>query len=548
MSVYCRSCKIFIHYNSAQLKSHTNHKDKFTIICGNTGSQHKRIENRAHSGTGTGTGLCSRNSKLKFLCRSWVRRSCEKDRNFFFFFSKSEIIHKNSQSEAMSCTDKMEKGARATGYPVELFVKPFPEELICSICWNILNDPQQCKNGHSFCKLCIEDAITKREACPTCNVPLTVDKLSFSLLSRNLIQGLKVKCSSVHQVEDERCKWQGPLAQLNEHLLEECPLQMIQCPLFSEGCLNCSGTVLRKDLVNHLISNSKASTTMLAAASAQAGRLQIQIRELTSEKDGLEKEKQLIVLASQEAAELWRDKFTQLTEKAVCDTERFEQLLTNALQKNMSLSNELQKRVNQLGVSKEAADMKKVGETALSESVSDNDPLNTSVESTTDFDGSDSPQKAVRPKLSDVFENTTDHADPFSALFAGLLNQPVDSTTNSLAQEMLSRVVMPTKSSLLKRDHNQCREFFYPNGDMYLGNIADDKKHGYGTYTSTSGSYMGEWQNDMKHGKGTFCYKNGDKYEGHYKNNMKHGQGKLTAANGEVLWEGKYVNNKKQQK
>ena len=37
------------------------------------------------------------------------------------------------------------------GYPAEWFLKPFSEDLICSICLNVLNDPpQQCKLGHCF--------------------------------------------------------------------------------------------------------------------------------------------------------------------------------------------------------------------------------------------------------------------------------------------------------------------------------------------------------------------------------------------------------------
>ena len=58
--------------------------------------------------------------------------------------------------------------------------------------------------------------------------------------------------------------------------------------------------------------------------------------------------------------------------------------------------------------------------------------------------------------------------------------------------------------------------------------------------------YTGEWQYDLKHGQGTMLYPNDDVYTGGFKKGKKHGHGKLVSASGDVLFEGKYVNGKKQ--
>ena len=47
------------------------------------------------------------------------------------------------------------------------------EDLICPICFNILNNPISCsnnKNSHSFCKECIDQYIKGNNKCPTCKI------------------------------------------------------------------------------------------------------------------------------------------------------------------------------------------------------------------------------------------------------------------------------------------------------------------------------------------------------------------------------------------
>ena len=51
----------------------------------------------------------------------------------------------------------------------------------------------------------------------------------------------------------------------------------------------------------------------------------------------------------------------------------------------------------------------------------------------------------------------------------------------------------------------------------------------YGTYTYPNGDkYVGEYKDGKRHGQGTYTYPNGNKYVGEYKDGKRHGQGTYT--------------------
>ena len=109
------------------------------------------------------------------------------------------------------------------------------------------------------------------------------------------------------------------------------------------------------------------------------------------------------------------------------------------------------------------------------------------------------------------------------------------------------------------------RTYIFPNGDKYVGEYMDEKRHGKGTFTSTKGDkyvgdfrygffngkgtytwgegdnigdkYVGEWKDGKHNGQGTYTWgegdNKGDKYVGEFINNQKTGQGTCTYANGE---------------
>ena len=56
--------------------------------------------------------------------------------------------------------------------------------------------------------------------------------------------------------------------------------------------------------------------------------------------------------------------------------------------------------------------------------------------------------------------------------------------------------------------------------------IKGDCQNGQGTYTFPDGEkYVGEWENNKKHGQGTYTFPDGSKYEGEFRERLPNGQG-----------------------
>ena len=95
---------------------------------------------------------------------------------------------------------------------------------------------------------------------------------------------------------------------------------------------------------------------------------------------------------------------------------------------------------------------------------------------------------------------------------------------------------------------NDCFAVFtYTNGDIYIGDFKNNKRHGHGTLTSDDGTqYVGKWADNKFNGQGMETYPNGDKYIGEFKNNKRHGQGTVTFSNGNEPLVGIWNNNELQ--
>ena len=82
--------------------------------------------------------------------------------------------------------------------------------------------------------------------------------------------------------------------------------------------------------------------------------------------------------------------------------------------------------------------------------------------------------------------------------------------------------------------------------EKYEGQTKSGKREGYGKYTYKNGEiYMGQWKNDKKHFIGRQYNSNGElKYEGNFKNDKYEGKGKLYMENGDY-YIGNFKNNYK---
>src|SRR5689334_22205534 len=103
-----------------------------------------------------------------------------------------------------------------SGYPSTLLVNAVNENLLCGICLEVLNNPQQCKNGHMCCKECLRLTTLTKNECPTCKCSLDGDRTSCNRYVREVVENLEVKCGSIS------CTWKGSLCQREQHILTEC--------------------------------------------------------------------------------------------------------------------------------------------------------------------------------------------------------------------------------------------------------------------------------------------------------------------------------------
>lgn len=82
----------------------------------------------------------------------------------------------------------------------------------------------------------------------------------------------------------------------------------------------------------------------------------------------------------------------------------------------------------------------------------------------------------------------------------------------------------------------------YGNGEKYVGDSKNDKRHGRGTYTFANGNkYVGDYRKGFRHGQGTHTYANGDEYVGSVRRDKRNGLGTYTSSNGDK-YTGKWRN------
>ena len=116
------------------------------------------------------------------------------------------------------------------------FVDAVDDEFVCSICLEVFVEPMQCKEGHVFCKACIEKTLKKKEECPMDRSKLLKADLSRVRAVENLISRKRVRCphASQHTDDEDGCAWVGKVSERQEHLDDECGHTLVPCP--HDGC------------------------------------------------------------------------------------------------------------------------------------------------------------------------------------------------------------------------------------------------------------------------------------------------------------------------
>lgn len=76
---------------------------------------------------------------------------------------------------------------------------------------------------------------------------------------------------------------------------------------------------------------------------------------------------------------------------------------------------------------------------------------------------------------------------------------------------------------------------YYENGDIYVGNLVNGVRSGFGTlYINDGGKYEGYWKNDKYNGNGFLLMKDGSFYEGNFLDGFIHGEGVYTYSTGDT--------------
>lgn len=129
------------------------------------------------------------------------------------------------------------------GYDIQRFPNDIDEELICSICGGVLQDPIQISTcEHTFCQICIEEWLSRSHICPIDRIPIEIDQLkSIPRILKNLLNRLDIRC------ENDGCTSIIKLDLLVNHL-NDCqysPKKLIQCKN------HCGITIFKDDISNH---------------------------------------------------------------------------------------------------------------------------------------------------------------------------------------------------------------------------------------------------------------------------------------------------------
>ncbi|ORY58368.1 hypothetical protein BCR35DRAFT_309496 [Leucosporidium creatinivorum] len=121
------------------------------------------------------------------------------------------------------------------GISSDLFVGEVGEDLVCSICQEILDGAtlSGCQQQHAYCRTCLTQWVKRphvAKTCPDCRQAVHEAHFAPLKLLDRMVGRLKVKCKHAG------CSWQAEYSDLAAHLASTCQYQRKPCPYAQRGC------------------------------------------------------------------------------------------------------------------------------------------------------------------------------------------------------------------------------------------------------------------------------------------------------------------------
>lgn len=128
------------------------------------------------------------------------------------------------------------------GLELRLFDGEVDDHFICKLCNKVFLDPVTNQCSHSFCSSCIKKRLASDKAriCPICSGRLTNEFQQPSIEFKLKLLSLTIRCS-------HKCGATLQIADLPDHVAEECPNTPLECP--NKGCQK---KVRRCDMTRHM--------------------------------------------------------------------------------------------------------------------------------------------------------------------------------------------------------------------------------------------------------------------------------------------------------
>lgn len=150
------------------------------------------------------------------------------------------------------------------GYSREWIVGQVDDRYICPICYEVLRNPRQCKNGHNCCEVCLHQLMMIKKECPICKCVLDDENVGINILAKSIVDDMVSKCYVEEEGwlhEDDACMWTGPLHSREGHI-SACQFRSpVTCPWDmgeGEGCIGCIGQYSRGGLRDHYLQLTQA--------------------------------------------------------------------------------------------------------------------------------------------------------------------------------------------------------------------------------------------------------------------------------------------------